>query len=100
MTNNNKTAIKVLVIIAIVGGCIWYFTKGDSKKDKTKKDYVDNIYNNVIDNRSIEVYNLLSSYDLDYLKTWSDAIDAKVSIFDYSGKKYLTSSGTVTAGGR
>lgn len=95
---DNKKGFIAVGIVAIIGIIVWQLTK--KPKEKTKKDYIDNIYNSVIDDRSVEAYNLLMSYDLDYLKFWSNAIDAKISSFDYNSKKYLTSSGTVTAGGR
>jgi hypothetical protein len=95
---DNKKGFIAVGIVAIIGIIVWQLTK--KPKEKTKKDYLDNIFNNVIEGNNPNEYNTMMGYDLGYLKAWSDAIEAKISNFEYSGKKYLTSSGTVTAGGR
>jgi hypothetical protein len=93
---NNKKGFVAIGIIVVLGLIVWKITA--KPKEKSKKDYVDNIYNSVIDDRSVEAYNKLLSYDLEYLKSWSDGIDAKISLFDYNGNKYFTSSGTASGG--
>jgi hypothetical protein len=84
--SNNKTALKVLIGIAVIGGSIWYFTK-----PKTKAQMVAYLVKNKYHSNE----NTLSTFDDAYIKAWYDAAKAKIDKFIYNGTNYWVQGGTV-----
>jgi len=104
MTDKNKKAIWTVVIIAAVAA-LGYFVYTNRPAEgvsavttpEGRGEWINNIYTKVIDNPTAQDFERLLAMGDDYLKAWSDAINAGVQTFMLNGKKFLTQSGTATA---
>lgn len=88
MTPQNKKGLIVVLIVAACG--FGYYQYSKSKGKKSKLDYAKNI---VLKGKYLSGVDALMSFDEDFLKAWSSAVDAGSETFDYGGRKINTQGG-------
>jgi len=84
--SNNKTAIKVLAGILVVGVSVWFATK-----PKTKAQMISYL----VSNKYAESKDFISTFDDAFIKAWYDAAKVKVDKFIYNGLNHWVQGGTV-----
>jgi len=83
--SNNKTAIKVLAAITIIGVSVWYATK-----PKTKAQMISYL----VSNKYAESKDFISTFDDAFIKAWYNAAKGKNEKFIYNGTNHWVQGGT------
>ena len=97
MNDKTKLGLKVLAVIAVIGGAVWYFTKTPTAIVKDKAYWIKNIVaatTKYEGNGNGADAGVLATFDSGYLQAWSDAIDANSNFFVYKNISYVTNTGS------
>jgi len=84
-----KEQILFFSIIVFAAGAAYYVLEYLPKKSKSKNDYIMNIVDKLGSNAKV-----LSSFESDFLKSWSNSLDSNSEYFIYNGNKYDGKYGT------